>query len=124
MRKFGLLYLGPGAWLIGLNLLFSLAALVPVCLEGLVWLLAKGKINLGEMGILVGSLTLLALGAIGEIGYAVCIPLLVGACILLPVPKIPWRVKLVTVALEMTACWILYWTIGFIKMQFRHGILG
>ncbi len=124
MRKFGLLYLGPGAWLIWLNLLISFLAVVPVCMEGLAWLIAKGKIPLGDMGILLGSLMLFALAAIGEVGYAVCVPLLLGACVVLLVPKIPWRAKLLTVALEMAACAILYWTMGFIKMQFRHGILG
>jgi hypothetical protein len=71
-----------------------------------------------------GVLTLFTLAAIGEKGYVVCVPVLLSVCILLLTPKIPWRIKLVAAAVELAACALLYWTIGMIKVQFRHGLLG
>ena len=125
MRRFGLMYRGPRAWLIWLNLLISCAALVPSFLQCFFWLsYASGK-YIGEVAIVPGMFSALLLAAIGEKGYVVCVPVLLPACLLLPAllltPRIPWRVKAVTATVELAALLLMCRTVAMLNLQFQHG---
>jgi hypothetical protein len=74
MRRIGLLFVGPGAWLVGLNLLICWAALVPCFLEGLSLLSVISIRYIGGFSILSAMFALIVLAAIGKAGYVVCAP--------------------------------------------------
>jgi hypothetical protein len=76
MRKIGLPYVGPGAWLVGLNLLICWAALVPCFLEGLSLLSVISIRYIGGFSIFSAMFTLIVLAAIGKARYVVCAPVL------------------------------------------------
>jgi hypothetical protein len=125
MRKIGLLYVGPGAWLVGLNLLICWAALVPCFLEGLSLLSVISIRYIGGFSILSAMFALIVLAAIGKARYVVCAPVLLPACTLLPAlllhSKIPWKVKLVTLAVELSALAILLRTVRPLILQYHQG---
>jgi hypothetical protein len=125
MRRFSLIYRGPRAWLIWLNVLISCAALVPSLLQCFFALsYASGK-YIGESAIVPGMFSALLLAAIGEKGYVVCVPVLLPACLLLPalllMPRIPWRVKAVTAAVELAALVLMSRTVAMLNLQFQYG---
>ena len=124
MRKVRFLYCGPRAWLVWLNFLIIFVGLFPFFLEGLLWLLGSGKIKIGETGIPIMWVALVLLWEIGQIGYVVCVPFLISACILLMTARIPWKVKLVTIALDLSVCALLFWQVGDSRVSFKHGLLG
>lgn len=114
-------YSGPGAWLIRLNLLIACLTLVPLLIEFGMWLLAVSKVSGGGIIIAVG---LMVLWVYGQFGYVACAPTLILTCVLLLTPKIPWKVKLITAAVGLTSCAVLFWDVRRLGGQLNHGILG
>ena len=105
--------------MIWLNLLVTGIAVVPFLLEGLARL--SPRIS-GDWPKFVWFFAFGALDAIGTLGYVVCWPVLLSACILLLTPRIPWKVKLVTASLELGACALLFWDVG--KLEPLHHSLS
>jgi hypothetical protein len=119
MSKFQLAYRGPRAWLIWVNLVISCSILIPFLAEGLIRLILTGKMTVGDSSHIVVLIALLPLLGVAQAGYVLCAPFLLGACILLVTPKIPWRVKLPTVAVELSAGALLFWDVGRLTIFFK-----
>jgi hypothetical protein len=128
MRWFGLLYRGPRAWLVWLNRLITCFALIPAFLFCMVWLFHALGPYLGEAAMLPEMFPALLLGAIGEAGYMVCVPVLLPACLLLPAliltPGIPQRIKLVTAGIELAALVLMSWLVATLTRLFQQGHSG
>jgi hypothetical protein len=99
--------------------------MVPSLLQCLFWLsYASGKF-IGELAIVPGMFSALLLAEIGEKGYAVCVPVLLPACVLLPAlvltSRIPLRVRLVTATVELAALVLMSTTVVMLSLQFQRG---
>jgi hypothetical protein len=69
MRRFGLLYDGPGAWLVWLNVLIGCAALIPTLLQRSFFVFHESGKFVGQTAFLPEMFSMLLLLAIGEKGY-------------------------------------------------------
>jgi hypothetical protein len=67
---------------------------------------------------------LVILYEVQHIGPYVCFGMIVSTSILLLIPGIPWKVKMATAAIELTACAVLFRDVGALRMVFRNGLLG
>jgi hypothetical protein len=121
MRGLRWLYRGPRAWLIWLNLVISCAAVIPLLIGVLLQILSKLR---GDWVAIPTWFGLVMLLEVAHIGYVACLPPVLSVCILLLTPRIPWRVKLATAAVEAAVCAALFWDISLLKVQFKNGLLG
>ena len=124
MRGFNFLYRGPKWWLVWLNLVISFVALAPILIEISLWALTASKVNWGEAGMMFMGVSVVILWIIGQAGYIACIPGVLAACVLLIVPGIPRKVRLITAALNVASCIVLVLDVGRLRTQLNHGILG
>ncbi len=121
-----LLYRGPKAWLVSLNLLVACVALFPTIVECCLWLLHAGAWRLlGELSAIPAVFGAAFLAALGESWYVVSIPILL-ACLfihlLFRTPEIPARVRMTTALLVTVAFLILLVNVGVLNWQYRHGV--
>jgi len=121
-----LLYRGPKAWLVWLNLLVACAALLPTLVECCLWLLHVGAWRLlGEFAAFPAVFGAAFLAAIGENWYIASIPVLLAYPFiyrLLRTSEIPSRVRIRTALLETLAFLILFVNVGVLNWQYRHGV--
>jgi hypothetical protein len=115
-----MLYRGPGAWLIWLNLVISCSVLIPFLSEGVIRFILTSGIRFGDWWHIAVLIALLPLAGVAAAGYVLCVPFLLGVCILLAAPKIPWRVKLPVAVLELGAGALLFWDIGRVTEGFKN----
>ncbi len=117
----------PSAVLVWLNLMVSFWALIPTLLVHSIAPAFASMRYLGGVALLAGMFGLFALPAIGEAGFAICVPVVVPASVLLPAlllsRKLPWTVKLLTTAIELAAFGVMYHTVALLHMQYLRGLL-
>jgi hypothetical protein len=112
-----LIYGGPSWWLIWLNIFLTCIGVMP----GLLVLTLKFLSMLrGDWTALPIFVVLAVLELVGQVGYVPCLIVFLSACILLLIPAIPWRVRLVTAAVEISASAYLVWVISVLRAQPRH----
>jgi hypothetical protein len=125
VRRAALISSGSGALLVILNLLISAVALVPLLLEWSGWLSVLAVKYLGGFAILTMMAAYIAEAAIGKAGYVACSPVLLAACIVLPLllvnSGIRRPVKLAIVMTELGACAVLIRTVGRLMLQYQQG---
>lgn len=126
MNRTNIMYRGPRAWLIWFNLLLACLSLVPYILAVIIFpaLIRMMESWHLESLKLPAMVVFLLLGAISELGAAAYAAVLVSTVILLSVPGIPWKVKVLTAAIELGACAVLWYTVTQLKGQFSHVLFG
>jgi hypothetical protein len=114
-----------GAVLVPVNLAILGCALIPYLLQFSTAPAFASMRFLGGLALLYGMFTLIALAAIGKAGFIVCVPILSLACLLLPAlllaRKLPWWVKLLTVAAELAALALMVRTVDRLHLQYLRG---
>jgi hypothetical protein len=124
VRRFGLLYDGPGARLVWLNVLIGCAALIPTFLQCSFFVFHESGKFVGQTSFLPEMFSMLLLLAIGEKGYVLCIPALLPACILLPAliltQSIPKPIKLMTAVGVVMALLIMSRTVAWLTVLFQQ----
>jgi hypothetical protein len=124
MRGLNSLYRGPKSWLVKLNLVISIVTLSPIVIEISMWAVTASKMKLGEPGMMVVGVSLVILWVIGQIGYVGCVPGLLAGAVLLIVPDIPRKVRVITAVLSVVSCIVLVLDVARLRAQLNHGILG
>jgi len=88
------------------------------------WAVTASKMKLGEPGMMVVGVSLVILWVIGQIGYVGCVPGLLAGAVLLIVPDIPRKVRVITAVLSVVSCIVLVLDVARLRAQLNHGILG
>ena len=104
-----------------MNCLFTAAILFPALvvgyLQNLQWF---GRI-IGETALLIGYFSVLALMIIEDAGQTMCLVVwaLIGVLLLIPVLK--WKVRLIWAMIQISASAVLFWIVAVLKAQPLHG---
>lgn len=120
-----LLYRGPRAWLVWMNLLVACVALIPSLLEICLWLLHESHgFPFGELSAIPQIFGAKILGMIGENGFLAGIPVLL-ACVLVPLllsaSRIPVRARMVTALAVVAALMVMFVQVTELHRQFLQG---
>lgn len=120
-----LLYRGPRAWLVWLNVLVACVALIPSLLDFCLWLLHESHgFPFGELSAIPQVFGAKILADIGENGFLAGIPALL-ACILVPLllsaSRIALRARMVTALAVVATLMVMFVQVSELHRQFLQG---
>jgi hypothetical protein len=121
--------LGSESIWIWLNVMVSFCAIIPSVLKYVMLYAFATMGYLGRLGgfALIGGLFILfvLLPFIAKTGVIVCAPVAILAAILLSLllasRKIPWTAKLLTLAFDLSALYLMYHSVAELHVQYLHG---
>lgn len=120
-----LLYRGPRAWLLWLNLLVACIALIPSLIHLCLWLLHESHgFPFGEMSAFPQILGAVTLASIGENDFLAGIPVLLASLLvpfLLCSSRIPWRARILTALAVAVALMSMFVEVSNLHRLFLQG---